>query len=284
MRGKGEEQNPATCRSCHGGEPHSKNKIIGIKLNGHTDEVSCQACHIPTMARGGVATKMFWDWSTAGKLNADGKPVVEKNEHGHAVYHGNKGNFAYGENVKPEYIWFNGTVKYTLLDDKVDKANGPVKINNFEGSPDDGKSRIWPVKVMRGKQPYDPVNHTMVVPHTVARDENDTTAYWKNYDWQKSITDGMAEVGKPYSGKYDFIETQMMWPITHMVAPEEEALQCKECHSKDGRMQGLPGVYLPGSGSSPWIDRIGWIVLLTVLGGILLHAIIRLISSNRRKV
>ncbi len=283
IRGKDEKRNPTTCRSCHGGEPHSKDDVIGIKLNGHTDEVSCQACHIPTMARGGVATKMLWDWSTAGKLDADGKPVVVKNEHGHAVYHGNKGDFAYGENVKPEYVWFNGTVKYTLLEDKVDKANGPLKINSFEGSPDDGKSRIWPVKVMHGKQPFDPVNKTLVVPHTVARDGEDDTAYWKNYDWQKSITDGMAEVGKPYSGKYDFIETTMLWPITHMVAPAKDAVQCNECHSKDGRMKGVPGVYMPGSGSSPWVDRIGWILILSVLAGIVLHAIARFISSLRRK-
>jgi octaheme c-type cytochrome (tetrathionate reductase family) len=283
VRGKDEERNPATCRSCHDTDPHSKEEIIGIKLNGHTDEVSCQACHIPTIARGGVATKLSWDWSTAGKIDAEGKPLVEKGEDGHVVYHGKKGHFVYGADIKPEYIWFNGTVKYTLLEDKIDKAAGPTPINSFEGSPDDGKSRIWPVKVMRGKQPYDSVNKTLVAPHTVARDKDDDTAYWKNYDWGKAITDGMLSAGKPFSGEYDFIETRMMWPITHMVAPAKNAVQCKECHSKNGRLEGLPGVYLPGSGTSPWINSIGWLAILAVLVGILVHAIVRFISARRRK-
>ncbi len=50
----------------------------GDKLNDHTDKVACQTCHIPSFARGGVATKMSWDWSTAGKLTPEGKPFVTK--------------------------------------------------------------------------------------------------------------------------------------------------------------------------------------------------------------
>ncbi len=283
VRGKDEDRNPATCRSCHGTAPHETDEIIGIKLNGHTDELACQTCHIPTIARGGVATKLSWDWSTAGKLTPEGEPVVEK-EHGHVTYHGKKGNFVYGADIAPEYAWFNGKVKYTLLGDEIDKNTDVVKINSFGGAPNDGESRIWPIKVMRGKQPYDPVNKTLVVPHTVARDDNDDTAYWKNYDWGKAITDGMHEVGASYSGKYDFIKTEMTWPITHMVAPAKNALQCKECHSENGRMKGLPGVYLPGSKSSPWIERIGWLLILSVLVGILIHGSIRIITARRRKV
>jgi octaheme c-type cytochrome (tetrathionate reductase family) len=283
VRGKPEVRNPATCRSCHGTSPHDASEIIGIKLNGHTDEVACQTCHIPTIARGGVATKLSWDWSTAGKLTEEGKPLETKDKHGHVIYSGKKGDFVYGENIQPEYFWFNGKVKYTLLGDKVDKTNGVTQINRFEGSPDDGKSRIWPVKVMRGKQPYDPVNRTLVAPHTVARDADDDTAYWKNYDWGKSISDGMKNVGAPFSGKYDFIETTMMWPITHMVAPARNALQCSECHSQQGRLQGLPGIYLPGTGSSPWIDRLGLLAILAVLAGIFIHASLRIISARRRK-
>jgi hypothetical protein len=93
----------------------------------------------------------------------------------------------------------------------------------------------------------------------------------------------MQFAGKPYSGKYDFIETRMMWPITHMVAPAKKSVKCKECHSKDGRLEGLPGVYLPGSGTSPWINRIGWMAIIAVLAGILIHAIVRLVSSRRRQ-
>jgi hypothetical protein len=55
----------------------------------------------------------------------------------------------------------------------------------------------------------------------------------------------MKDSGAPYSGKFDFIKTEMSWPITHMVAPKEKAMGCVECHSKDGRLAGIQGVYLP---------------------------------------
>ena len=55
------------------------------------------------------------------------------------------------------------------------------------------------------------------------------------------------EPGTPYSGKFDFIKTQMDWPITHMVAPKDKALGCVQCHAKDGRLAGLPGIYMPGA-------------------------------------
>jgi hypothetical protein len=61
----------------------------------------------------------------------------------------------------------------------------------------------------------------------------------------------MATVGAPFSGKVDFIRTEMTWPLNHMVAPKENALACKDCHSKDGRLKGLEGLpLLTGSGKS----------------------------------
>ena len=89
------------------------------------------------------------------------------------------------------------------------------------GSPDDGKSLIWPIKRFGGKQPYDTVNKTLITPHTAG---NDDTGYWKNLEWDKAIEAGMKVSGTPYSGKFDFIKTQMDWPITHMVAPKDKAL------------------------------------------------------------
>ncbi len=280
IRGRHEEgRNPATCRSCHGATPHPTDNIIGVKLNGHTDEVACQTCHIPTIARGGVATKLSWDWSTAGKLDSEGKPLVKKGEDGHVIYHGKKGDFTYGADIPPEYVWFNGKVRYTLLGDKVEKSDGVTPINFYEGGPDDGMSRIWPVKVFRGSQPYDPVNKTLVIPHTAG---NDDTAYWSNFNWEKSIATGMKSAGAPFSGKVDFVKTQMMWPITHMVAPAEKALHCNDCHSKESRLKEIAGIYMPGSGTSPWIDRIGLLVILVVLVSILIHAVVRILTASRR--
>ena len=115
------------------------------------------------------------------------------------------------ENVKPEYVWFNGTVNYTLMGDPIDKARQPIAINSFEGSAGDGKSLIWPVKLFRGKQPFDPINKTLVVTHLAGEDD---TAYWKNMVWDKAVAEGMKTMHKPFSGKVDFIETTAMWPIT----------------------------------------------------------------------
>jgi hypothetical protein len=78
----------------------------------------------------------------------------------------------------------------------------------------------------------------------------------------------MKDSGTPYSGKYDFIKTEMSWPITHMVAPKDKALGCVECHSaKDGRLAGIHGVYLPAATTTSWsTPPAGAIVLLTLLG------------------
>ncbi|EKD99290.1 MAG: cytochrome c family protein, partial [uncultured bacterium] len=212
------------------------------ELNEHGKKIACQTCHIPRFARGGIANKMSWDWSTAGRMGPDGKPMQIKDAKGDVIYDTKKGNFTLAENVIPEYIWFNGQVTYTMLGDKVDKSAGITSINRFEGSPSDGRSMIWPVKVFRGVQPYDPVNKSLVIPHTTGSDD---ASYWKHFDWEKAIAAGMAFVGMPFSGQVDFIKTEMTWPINHMVAPKEKALGCRECHIKNGRMKDVPGVVMP---------------------------------------
>lgn len=277
VRGKLDDSNPATCRACHGIAPHSEEMQ---RLNTHVRKIACQTCHIPKIARGGVATKMSWDWSTSGKLTPDGKLLVIKDDHGHVVYHANKGDFVLGENVIPEYEWFNGKVEYTLLEDKVTKGDKPTPINRFYGEPDDGVSRIWPVKVFRGNQPYDPVNMTLVIPHTAG---NDDTAYWKNFDWKKAIATGMEAVGVPFSGEVDFINTEMRWPITHMVAPKEDSLACVDCHNKNGRLDNVAGIYMPSAGKTPLFDQIGFTIALLSLIGVLIHGAIRIFSANRKE-
>jgi len=212
------------CETCHGEAPHTL-----AALNQHTQKVACQTCHIPEFARGGIPTKMTWDWSQAGEL-ADGKPVVRKDETGHVIYDGQKGEFTYGENVIPEYVWFNGQVQYTLAGDKIDPT-GVVAINDFLGDKNDPNAKIWPVKHFEAVQPYDSGNNILAVPHLFGKDES---AYWGNYDWNKSITAGMEYAGLPYSGEYGFVKSEMYWPITHMVAPASEALVCKDCHTAEG--------------------------------------------------
>lgn len=232
-----------TCNNCHGGEPHKGNDV----LNGHLAKIACQTCHIPKFARGGVPTKMEWDWSQAGQRGPDGKLIVKKNAAGYDVYTSGKGSFVLGEEVVPEYLWFNGEIRYTVATDKLDPAKGPVWINRFLGSPKDGKSKIWPVKVFRAKQPWDPVNRTLVVTHLAG---NDDTAYWKNLDWNKAVATGMKAVNMKFSGQVGFVETFSTWPITHMVAPKGEALGCADCHRANGRLAKVPGINIPDFGGS----------------------------------
>jgi octaheme c-type cytochrome (tetrathionate reductase family) len=278
IRGKETKGNPATCVSCHGNAPHKESKEAA-RLNTHTNKLACQTCHIPAYARGGVPTKLKWDWSTAGKLDKDGKQFSIKDDHGHVIYASHKGDFELGTNVKPEYRWFNGEVTYTLLGDKIERPNdGPVGINKINGSPNDGKSLIWPMKIMRGKQPYDPEYKTLVKPHTVG---NDDTGFWKNLNWEKAVETGMKAAGQPFSGKVDFIETEMYWPITHMVAPKDKAVGCNECHTKGGRLEGVEGIHLPGRDANRLVDKAGWALALLTLIGVLIHGAIRIVAARK---
>jgi octaheme c-type cytochrome (tetrathionate reductase family) len=279
IRGKDKQGNPATCVACHSNAPHKQaDTRQAARLNHHANKIACQTCHIPEFARGGVATKMVWDWSTAGKVDKDGKQFSIKDAHGHVTYASHKGDFVLGENVKPEYRWFNGAITYTMLDEKIEKSDKPVSINRINGSPTDGKSLIWPMKIMRGKQPYDPENKTLVTPHTAG---NDDTGFWKNLKWEQAIETGMKTSGAPFSGKVDFISTEMYWPITHMVAPKDKAVGCAECHTRGGRLDGIEGVYLPGRDGNTWLDKLGWTLALLTLIASLGHGAVRIFARKK---
>ena len=260
-----------TCRACHGSTPHESN----AKLNDHTDRIACQTCHIPEFSRGDYGTKVWWDWSTAGKRAADGKELSKEDAAGFEIYNTKKGDFAWDRYSIPEYRWFNGTVLYTLPEDRIDPG-GVVSVNQFMGEPGAPGTRIWPVKVMRGKQPYDVEALTLVTPLTTT-----DKGYWKTLDWDQAIELGMQASARPYSGRYDFVATEMTWPITHMVAPAEEAVQCQECHSRNGRLAGVEGVYIPGRDAKPWIDRIGFGLALLTLLGVLGHGALRFLMRGK---
>lgn len=280
----GERRDVATCESCHSESPHSNTELTGIKLNGHVDKIACQTCHIPTIARGGVATKTDWDWRTAGKTkNGEGfkeKNYTQANGAHRATYKSIKGSFEYGENLVPHYDWFDGQMVYTTIETKFDPAKGPVEINGFNGSHEDGRSRIWPFKRMHTVQPYDKGNNTMVYMHLWGDDDD---AYWGNYDFGRAIKVGMQKNSIPYSGEYDFVETYSFWPITHMVAPSENALSCNECHSREGRLNDLEGFYMPGRDSFRWLDILGYLALGGALIGVLLHGLLRKLFSKKNQ-
>ena len=279
----GQRRDVATCESCHGLQPHPNDSLSNIKLNNHIDRIACQTCHIPTIARGGVATMTDWDWRTAGKTkNGEGykeKEYTQGDGEHRATYKSIKGDFKYAENLVPHYGWFNGQMIYTTIDTKFDPSKGVVDINSYVGSATDGKSRIWPFKQMHTVMPYDKGNNTLVYMHLWGEDEN---AYWGNYDFGNAIKAGMEKNNLPYSGEYDFVDTYSYWPITHMVAPKEDALTCNECHVKDGRMTDLKGFYMPGRDSNYWLDLLGIIAIITTLLAVIAHGLIRVVMNRKR--
>lgn len=274
IRGKADNE-PTSCQACHSNQPHPAKLAM---LNQHTDKIACQTCHIPEYARNDIGTEASWDWSKATIMGADGKPTVRKDSAGRRAFDSKKGAWVWESHVIPEYRWFNGVSTYKVIGTKIDPSK-TVSINEVGGSPNDPDSRIWPTKVHRGKQPYDVVNKTLTVQHTGGEDD---TALWHNYDWQKAIGAGMKAAGLPYSGQYGFVNTELTWPITHMVAPKEDALTCAQCHSQNGRLKGVTGVYMPARDGSRALDTLGWGLALLTLLGVLVHGAIRVVTHKKQ--
>jgi len=289
MRGLDRQRNFLACESCHTTAPHDDSK-----LDDHADKVSCQACHIPTFARR-RPTKMWWDWSRAGEKDERGQLLVRNEEvKGSTVvsYHTMQGQSIWAKDEVPEYRWFNGSVTFALLGDKIDDetpasergilkglhdqldlSQPVVLINSLQGNYHDPKSRIQPVKVHRGKQPYDKVNKTFVVPKLFG--PAGSGAFWAEYDWNKSIAAGMEYVERPYSGELGWIQTEMSWPLSHMVAPKEQAVSCVECHRPAGRLANLTGFYMPGRDRSRVLDGFGLLIVLGSAVAVVLHGGLR---------
>ena len=117
------------------------------------------------------------------------------------------------------------------------------------------------------------------MPHTAVPDD---TAFWFNFDWSKALKAGAEATGQPYSGKFGFVETSMLWPITHMVAPKDKALECAQCHADNGRLAGVPGVWMPGRDRSEGLDTLGFGLAGLMLLGVAGHGGLRFLMRKRR--
>ncbi|MBN2386773.1 MAG: tetrathionate reductase family octaheme c-type cytochrome [Anaerolineales bacterium] len=212
------------CATCHTGTVHTDER-----LTAHVQSVACQTCHIPTIALD-EPTKTYWDWSTAG---------LDRPEE-HFTYLRIKGTFIYEQNLMPTYLWFNGNLDYRyLLGDLID-FDGPTFINVPSGNIHDPTALIFPFKVHVANQPYDTQYGYLLAPIT-----SGPNGYWTNFDWDNAFRLSEPITGLAYSGHYDFTETWMFWPSTHMVQPADRALQCDDCHGENGRLDwialGYPG-------------------------------------------
>ena len=211
-----DNNNQIYCIDCHNEDLHEDDRI-----NAHVESVSCQACHIPNAATRD-ATKMFWDWSTAGS------DEIEESLH---TYLKIKGSFVYEGNFTPEYKWYNGEVaERYILGDSITPEDR-TSINLRAGSIDDPAAKVFPFKVHIAKQPYDTVNNILLQPVTYGEG-----GFWQEFNWDKALELGSDITGLEYSGSYGFTETDMYWPTTHMVKAAKEALTCDQCHGSEGRM------------------------------------------------
>lgn len=193
-----DDSNRVACTDCHSPTPHKDER-----LNNHVSTVACPSSHIPRMAVE-AATKMAWDWSTAGR---DPPPGTDPH-----LYSKKKGSFVFARKVPPQYYWYNGTADRYLLGDKIDPEK-VTRINYPRGGAADPRARIWPFKVHRGKQPYDLVNRYLLVPKTVGKG-----GFWEEFNWDKSLRLGSKASGLVYSGKYGFAAPEMYWPLSHPTA------------------------------------------------------------------
>lgn len=269
-------RNRVFCEDCHSQTPH-QNDI----LNEHTVKIACQTCHIPIYAKVN-ATKTYWDWSTAGKLK-NGEPYSEEDEDGNHTYLSTKGSFTWGKNLKPDYVWFNGTAEHYLMGDKIADTAIPLVLNKLNGSYSDPSSKIIPVKIMITKQCFDPVYKILSIPK-LFDPKVGVGAFWKDFDCLRALEVGMAELGLPFSNTLDFIETKMYWPVNHMVSSKENSVKCVECHTREnGRLAGLKDFYMPGRDRSVFVDTAGtWLIVLALLG-VFTHSTLRIVAKRKRK-
>jgi octaheme c-type cytochrome (tetrathionate reductase family) len=218
-----DRENQVACSDCHSENLHSD-----ARINAHANAVACQTCHVPT---GAVIepTKMYWDWSTAGQ---------DLPEDPHA-YLKLKGSFVYESGFTPEYYWYKGAKDRYLFGDIIDPTQ-VTQINTLDGDISDPEAKIWPFKVHRGKQPYDAVYNYLLQPMTAGEG-----GFWDTFDWDIALRAGAEATNMAYSGEYGFAETEMYWSLSHMISPADNALQCKSCHSSEGRLDwvalGYPG-------------------------------------------
>jgi len=270
-------RNRSTCEQCHTDNPHQEEII-----NEHSLKVACQSCHIPTYAKVN-ATKTDWDWSTAGKLK-NGEPYEIDDEDGNHLYLSIKGDFKWGKNLKPEYVWFNGTADHYLLGDEIKDTSKVLILNSLKGSYADKDAKITPVKIHRAIQPFDPVNRILIQPKLFAEEKGEG-ALWVDFDWQKAAEVGMKDVNLPFSGKISFLKTEMLWPINHMVSSKENVVSCTECHTRENsRIAGLTDFYMPGRDYNPLVETFGKILVLLTILGVFIHASIRIVfARNQRK-
>jgi len=207
------------CVDCHGEMPHGISGILSSHLDDHVRSLACETCHIPTVARE-TPTRVFLDYSQAGQdrepvFDADGKPTYDKE----------LGEMKWARNLVPVYAWFDGSRDAYVVGEEIDPSE-TTTLNAPTGDRRNPASKIFPFKIHTAIQPYDTERDVLLVPKLCG-------SYWKTFDWDAAIREGMEAVGQEYSGSYGFTETKMYTGIHHQVVPKEQSLGCADCHEEN---------------------------------------------------
>ena len=92
----------------------------------------------------------------------------------------------------------------------------------------------------------------------------------------------MKELGLPFSGELSFIETEMNWPVNHMVSTKDKAVQCQECHTiNNSRLANLNDFYMPARDRNPVIETAGAGILILSFFVVVLHGGYRIYTSRK---
>ncbi len=247
-------QGRLACEDCHSEAPHDD-----ANLDDHALDVACQTCHIPAFSRQ-QPTKMDWNWATAGNKTRgtngiekdtlpDGTEVV--------VYDFMKGDFVWEKNVKPVYGWHNGRVDHMVLESRFVEGEGteenPIVIARPLAGYIDDDAKIFPFKLMTGRQPAQTAERFLIAPDLFGPggfwagipDAGDYTPEGVRDLWTTTLTQGAQQAGQIGAQEtiaptdWDFLNTEMYLGINHEVAPASEALgatveSCMACHGAEG--------------------------------------------------
>jgi len=212
------------CIDCHDKAPHDEAYPLLSQLNSHCESIACQTCHIPTFAR-----KQFTLTYRDNSRDIGPAKILKQSEN-KIEMQGPMGFTIKEKELRPVYAWYNGKHRRYLKADKVD-LKLVIELNPPEGSIKDPLAKIFPFKLMKSRQPADPENRSLIVPHLTGPD-----GFFANGDWKSAAEKGMKAAKLPFSGKIAFAETSMYWRLNHGVVPKDAALSCLDCHSPSGVM------------------------------------------------
>jgi hypothetical protein len=270
----------SSCEDCHGATPHGA-AALGNAIDRHTDTIACQTCHIPRFSRTQFA-KMDWDWSTAGDKTKGTNGVVKTrvNDLGQpdpagvevTTYDYIKGDFLLQRNVKPAYAWYNGKMVHVTTMDRgaftAETGITPADSDRITlgaplGSADDATAKIFPFKLMRGRQAvyvdgadsfvvtpnvfgpagfwgviqsqgyaYDPATASYTAPNaaTPVTTATPLDALWSAVFAKGAAAGGQVPAGTPLPKSdganpgWDWRYTKLYMDLNHEVAPKAQAL------------------------------------------------------------